>query len=444
MKKYISSEKIILFSYFILLILGGSLILQIPVLWKGSGNLSYTDTLFTAVSAVCVTGLITLDTAQFSTAGQLVLLFLIQAGGLGIITFSTLYLILPGSRISIRNSKILKEYYVSEVAINPRSIIKNIAGLTFLIEGLGALLLFVAFKRAGQSQPLFNAVFHSVSAFCNAGFSRFSNSMESWVNHWGVNLILIFLILAGGLGFMVIQDLLLKAARPLKLRLRFHSRIVLYMTLILGLSGTLLFYFLESGELFADFTEPQKWLAALFQSVTTRTAGFNSLPEGDFTSSSKALTLLLMLIGGNPGSTAGGIKTTTFFLLMLIVVKGVNETGDMQILKRRIPRDNLSRAAMFLVKAISFLFASVFLISFSEALSGHDIGMTDIIFECFSALGTVGLSTGITSGLNIFSKLVIIVTMFAGRVGLFAMIMPVRQDRLDRLIEYPEGEVLIG
>jgi len=415
--------------------------LKLPISWNGPEPLRYIDSLFTSVSAVCVTGLATVGTNDFSQFGQIVILFMIQAGGLGIITFSTIYLALPGSRVSLKNSKIIKEYFILDSNITPKDIIRAILTVTIVAELLGTVFLFIAFVGEGVGNPIFTSLFHSVSAFCNAGFSLFPDSMESFKNNRVINVTVSSLIIVGGIGFMVISDIIQKF-RGKRKRLRFHSKLMLIASASLIFLGAVIYGSLEWNGAFGSLAAKDKFFPILFQSITTRTAGFNSIPQSDLSPASKFFTLFLMIIGGGSGSTAGGIKVSTAFILFIILFKGVDDSGEICLFNRRLTSDNLTRAALFFVKAVFIVFLSIILLTFFE--SGKGFSQLDILFECFSALGTVGLSTGLTSSLSMAGKLVIIGTMFAGRVGLFALIMPMNISSKDRFVDYPKGEVLIG
>jgi len=441
MKSYFSSGKLLFFIYFIFNILLGSLLLKLPIAWNGETPIRYIDTLFTSVSAVCVTGLATVGTYEFSRFGQIVILIMIQAGGLGIITFSTIYLAFPGSRISLQNSKIIKEYFIMDTNITPKDIVRAILTVTLFAELLGMALLLIAFSGEDVQHPVFAALFHSISSFCNAGFSLFPDSLESFRNNWLINGTVASLIIVGGIGFMVISDInqYIKGKRK---QLRFHSKLMLVASASLIIFGAVIYGLIEWNGAFSNLETKDKFLPILFQSITTRTAGFNSIPQSDLSPVSKFFTLLLMIIGAGSGSTAGGIKVSTAFILFIILFKGVDNRGEIRLFNRRLTSDNLTRAALFFVKAVFILFVSIFLMIFFE--SGKGFSHLDIIFECFSALGTVGLSTGLTPFLSVAGKLVVIATMFAGRVGLFALIMPMHVSYKDRFVDYPKGEVLIG
>ncbi|MBN2626488.1 MAG: potassium transporter [Spirochaetales bacterium] len=450
MKEFFRSERVIIFSYFIITILSGTILLSLPVAWSGETALSPLNAAFTSVSAVCVTGLAVVDTALYTRFGQIVILLLIQLGGLGIVTFSTLYLIIPGLRMPLNNSQILLEFNPEKGKRDPRRIIKIILFYTLTLEGTGAFILAVIFKKRGVPEPVFTGIFHGISAFCNAGFSRFSNSLEDFALDVPVNLTVMALIITGGLGFMVIRDLFRKILHPGH-RLRYHTKIMLSATGILILGGAVFFFLAESRGTFSydasgtPLNGGQRWLLALFQSVTERTAGFNTVSQKDLSLPSQIFSLLLMIIGGGSGSTAGGIKVTTAFMIFFVMVNGLNSRGELRFLKRRIPSEQVNRASLFFLKAMGFLFVVLLALLFSEhgnPLVGADLEA--LLFETFSALGTVGLSHGITPLLSGPGKIIIILTMFAGRVGLFTMILPRRDRILERYVDWPTGEVLIG
>jgi len=440
------SERATLYAYFIGLIFTGSVLLSLRISWGGSGGISRVppvDAFFTAVSAACVTGLITIDTSLWSRFGQLVILVLIQAGGLGIVTFGMLYLVLPKLRISLKSSKFLQDSFFAEQLPRGRQMIKSILGTTLMVESVGAMLLIQGFHKAGTGSPVFEGIFHSVSAFCNAGFSLFSGGLVPFRSNILVNFTLMGLIIIGGIGFLVIRDLRRKF-KDWKRPLLFHTRIMLMAVPAFILIGFLGYLFLDTTAAFSDFPRGERLMAALFQSVTTRTAGFNTIDQSSLSMTSRWMTLVLMLIGGGSGSTAGGIKVTTAFILFIVLFRGVNERGDIRVLNRRIAAADVSRAAMFFLKAVSLLFLSILLLGIFEYSRSGMFTASELVFESVSALGTVGLSMGITPDLSTGGKLVIAFTMFAGRVGLFSLVIRTLKDRAEVLIEYPKGEVLIG
>lgn len=439
------SEKNVLFIFFISIITLGTILLLLPVSWTGEKSLGFIDALFTSVSAVCVTGLASVNTDNFSYFGKAVLLLLIQTGGLGLIAFSTMYLALPRQRLSIVNTNIIKNYFTQESVVSPRYIIKIILQLTLIIELTGALFLFIGFSKAGTGTPFYHALFHSVSAFCNAGFSSFPNGLEDYRSDSLVSITIMILIITGGMGFMVLKELIKKAKDP-SARLSLHSKVMLTASAFLILSGALFYYIFEyTNTTMEGLTWYEKILPSFFQSVTTRTAGFNTIPQGEMTIPSKIISFGYMLIGGGSGSTAGGLKVTTAFLLLLVLIKGLDNKKGITVFNRTISVNCLGRAAIFFCKALALLFVAIVGISLSEYYLGSaEIGFLDIAFESFSALATVGLTLGITGDLNVYSKLILIFTMFAGRIGLFSLILHSHTDTAERLVKYPEGEVLIG
>jgi trk system potassium uptake protein TrkH len=443
MRPRISNAKIEIFSYFAGIILIGSLFLMLPGAWNGAAPLRYVDALFTATSAVCVTGLITVDTAQYSRFGQAVIALLIQFGGLGLISFATIYIALPRKRISLVNRSIIKDYYIEEVEFDPKGMIGHILWSTFAIEAAGAFLLYLRFRDLPDG--LFIACFQAISAFCNAGFSTFPDNLESYVADPLVNFPIMALIVTGGIGFVVLRDVV-KRLNGRKRRLSYHSRVALGVTAILVVSGAAVFLALEADNAYDDLTGAQKAMAALFQSITPRTAGFDTVPQSRLSGSSVLLTILLMFIGASPASTGGGVKTTTFLVLALAAFRGVDEDGDMNIGRRSLPAKSIVKAVGVVGKALALVLAAVIGVLATEQarVAAGELGLVQVIFEVVSAFGTVGLSLGITSSLSDASKLILVFTMFAGRVGLFAMSLPLRGKKLERYVDYPTTDLIIG
>lgn len=440
MKFQISGEKINIFSYFVLVILLGAAMLSLPWAWTGVNRLSILDAIFTSTSAVCVTGLIVVDTAQFSLFGQVIILLLIQFGGLGIVTFATLYVALPMRRVSLVNRGIIKDMFVDEVESNPRLIIRGILLTTLTIEFMGFLVLRHRFKALEVDGYVFAAAFHSISAFCNAGFSTFSDSLIKFAGDWTVSLMIVLLIVSGGLGFVVHQDIGRVFMRT-KRRLSYHSGIVLAMTGILLLAGLAAFYLLEYDGAYATMTVPQKLLAALFQSVTPRTAGFETVAQSSLSLASMTVVLFLMFTGGSPGSTAGGVKTTTMFMAFASAFRGHEEDGTIVYRGGALSPGIVAKAFSVLVKA--FIIVAIGFLALLT-LEGRTSGYGDLLFETVSAFGTVGLSRGVTAGLGPASKVLIIAMMFIGRVGLFAMAISRNSDRVERFAEFPRESLLLG
>jgi len=431
----------LLLVYFVGVILAGTLLLLLPSAWQGQGRLSPINALFTATSAVCVTGLTVVDIADYTRLGQAVVLSLIQAGGLGIIAFSTFFLMLPGRRrMSFRARHFIQAYSLPVVENNPARVTLYILSFTLGIELAGSLILYPYF-RGRVEDPVFTSVFHAVSAFCNAGFSTFRTNFEAHRTSAHLLLTSSALIVTGGLGFVVCVDVAKRVA-GLKRKLTFHSRIVILATVMLIVCGAALFYVFESSGAMAGLDAGARVLNSLFQSITPRTAGFNTLPQSGLRLPSQALTMLLMFIGGSSGSTAGGIKTSTASLVLLQVFSARDPKGEIAIFDRKLSSPLLSDALLFALRAMGLLFAGVFLLLLFE--SGTGKSFVSLAFESFSAFGTVGLSLGITPDLTSWGKLVIIATMFCGRVGIISLAGRDTRTRVERVIDFPQAEVLIG
>ncbi|MFP3958893.1 MAG: TrkH family potassium uptake protein [Spirochaetaceae bacterium] len=438
--KFLRSGRFLLFAYFGVVIAVGTVLLSLPAAWPEPGSISVLDALFTATSAACVTGLITVNTAHFTLFGKLVILSVIEAGGLGIIAFSTLYLWRPGAQISLRSRRLIRDYSVETVEHRPKHILKSILLWTLSVQALGVVALYVAFHRQGLETPYLAAVFHAVSAFCNAGFSLFPDSLEGFRAAPAVLGSVMVLVVLGGIGFVTLEDVR-KRLLGRRARLTLHSRIVLGATgVFIGLGAVT--YVLLVPELAPS---GEGVLNALFQSVTTRTAGFNTMPQGDFPLPAQFVTLMLMLIGGAPGSTAGGLKVTTVVLVLSAAATGTDRRGQLQIARRRVAPETVRNAFAFAVKGLSLLAGAIFaLLVVQRIVPGGTWSFADVVFETFSAFGTVGLSTGLTPELSAGGKLVIIATMIAGRLGLISLVMPVDRAEKRHAIDYPFGRVLIG
>uniref|UniRef100_A0A7C3IF89 Trk family potassium uptake protein n=1 Tax=Gracilinema caldarium TaxID=215591 RepID=A0A7C3IF89_9SPIR len=444
MRPCFRSDSWYLVALFVTLISLGSILLVLPISQAGNEldtqPVSYVDALFMATSAVCVTGLATVDMARFSMFGQVVILLLIQLGGLGIISFTSLLLILPGGRIPFRRISTIRSFYVDGVEYDPRKIIFTIVGTTLCIEALGAGVLAVLFKQAGLQNYMYNGIFHAVSAFCNAGFSLFPDSLEGFAHNPMVLLVIILLIILGGLGFIVLQDMYQRLTRKRRY-LNYHSRVVLGMTAVLIVLGFFVYFFFEEKNSFSGFPLKDRIMNVLFQSVTPRTAGFDTVPQYLLSQPSKVFTILLMFIGAGPGSIAGGIKVSTIFIIIILMIRHPDPAGDIHIGKHRITGYTLNRATVYFLKGLILLLTGAFMLSLIEGPRG--VAFDIIVFEVVSAFGTVGLSLGLTPELSVAGKLVIIGIMFAGRIGLVALSFSlVRVKKYD--ITYPEGSVLLG
>jgi trk system potassium uptake protein TrkH len=437
---------------FVITILVGTALLLLPISRTGEEPISPVNALFTSTSAVCVTGLIVLDTGHdFSPFGQAVILLLIQVGGLGIMAFSAIILIAAGRQVGLVEQSMVEETYGKILTIRPASLIRKIALYTFVLEFLGVILLYFCFSRDfGTTEAIWQSVFHSVSAFCNAGFSLFSDSFVRYREDPAVNLVIMFLIVVGGLGFIVVADVLSSVRSALKRRhsrFTLHSRIVLLATGVLILGGALVAGLLEIGNVFHDGPWGTSVLASFFLSVTSRTAGFNTFDTSQLSSATLLFVIVLMIIGASPGSTGGGIKTTTMVVVGALVFTEARNRSTVEIGNRRIPRDIVAKALATVSLFLAGIFLGVALLQVTErsvaSLYHLRISFIDYLFEVVSALGTVGLSTGVTPGLTAPGKLVIIACMFVGRLGpLVVAGSLIGQEELP--YSYPEERIMVG
>jgi len=418
----------------------GTILLNLPSASSTAKSIGFINALFTATSATCVTGLIVLDTGKdFSTYGQLVILILLQCGGLGIMTMSTMFAFLAGKRISLRQRLIIKE------SLNQFSIgglvrlAKYILIFTAVIEIVGATILFFYWQKIYPPlQALYLAIFHSISAFCNAGFSLFSDSIVHYKGDLVINLIFIVLIILGGIGFLILLEIFQYGKNG---RLSLHAKLVLKISLILILTGFAIIFFIESSNpsTMGDLNFPEKIYGSIFQSVTARTAGFNTIHIGSMQNATLFLIIILMFIGASPSSTGGGVKTTTFGILLLYVWSSLKGKEEIQIFKRRISPDIIPKALSVITLSLGLIITMTILLSYTE---GEDF--IKVLFEVVSAFGTVGLSTGITSSLSITGKVIIIITMFTGRIGPLGLILSLIQKREPEMIKYPVEKIMVG
>ncbi len=444
MRRFYRSDAFFLLSFFAAVILIGTAVLCTPSAWRGTpgnpGRLPLIDALFTATSAVCVTGLVTVDTSTFTRFGQTVILLLIQLGGLGIFSVASLLLVFSKERLPFRRLQTIRSFSLDGVEYDPKRIVRNIVLTTAAIESLGALSLFSQFARAGVPDSGFAALFHSVSAFCNAGFSTFPDSLEGFRGKPPVLGVVSFLIVSGGIGFIVLQDLG-RYIRGRRKAVSYHTRLMLLLTLGLILSGAAAFWLLEGDNAFRGMSPLDRAANALFQSVTPRTAGFNTVSQAGLRQPSKFVTLLLMFVGGAPGSIAGGIKIATAYIVLLAMLKKANERGEVNSLSRRFSPGTINEAVVYFLKAVFLLVLASCVLSLTEGSRGA--GFSEIIFEAASAFGTVGLSLGLTPRLSAAGKLVIIGTMFTGRVGLLAFVHLGGSTKSCHYV-FPEADILIG
>ena len=440
-----------LFIYFLFLALTGTILFRFPAFYSDGMPIPLIDSIFTTVSAMCVTGLSTVDMSVFSNSGFLLILLLIEAGGLGLVSFFTIYLALDAKKISLLNRNIIKDYFTEEQQIETKQIIREIIFFTLFIQFLGALLLSLLLKFHGEKNYIFYGIFISVSAFCNAGFSPYSESLSSFTNSPVFLLTVSLIIILGGLGFSVMSIIfftLKKQNGKKRTILSLHSKIVLFTTFILIAGGTAFFFIFEYNGAYKDLSFSSALLNAFFQAVTLRTAGFETVSQNSFSAHSTVLSDIFMLIGGSPGSMAGGIKTTTFFLLLTLAYKSIHDKNLPSIFHRDISESSTSKATSIFIKAICFLSVMIILLLISEqkSIKNGIFSESSLIFEAFSAFATVGLSKGITGLLSNSGKIIIIFLMFAGRTGItfIALNNFSRKNNIKSLTDYPEEDVLLG
>jgi len=409
---------------FLFLILFGTALLRMP--WVNhSDGLTWTDALFTSTSAVCVTGLTVVPTSGFNLWGQLSILLLIQLGALGIMTLTSSFLLAVKGKLSLRH-RMSFSHLSENINLNDATfVLKSILKITLISETAGFLLLTLGFHRQGLAwrDALYQGLFHSISAFCNAGFSPYDQSLTG--THWLVKLTTTLLIITGGIGYFVIVDLL---HRRRKRGVSIHTRVVLTVTAVLIIGGMILIYFFEKGE--------TGWLDAFFQSVTTRTAGFNTVDLTALHDTTIFLFLILMFIGASPGSTGGGIKTTTFFIMIYAIISVLKGKQTVVYRHRSISSRTILKAFATAISYFIVLSAGTLLLMDMEGAP-----LKESLFEAVSAMGTVGLSLGLTPMLGTAGKWIIIILMFIGRLGPASFALATSVKRKEIKIHYPEAEI---
>lgn len=422
--KSVKPARVLVLGFLLVLILG-TIALKLPISSVDGESISWVDAFFTSTSAVCVTGLVVVNTAaQWSIFGQCVILALIQIGGLGFMAFTTLIFMIMGRRITLKERLVIQEALNQSTLSGIVKLTRRILIGTFLVEGIGAFLLSFRFiPQYGAGKGIFFSIFHSVSAFCNAGFDIIGNNMESYTGDLLVNFVIMALIILGGLGFVVWMDLLEMFRNRWRERLSWrrcfsklhlHSKLVLVISVSLILLGFLFFLIVEwsNPETLGGLSGKDKVLGALFQSVSTRTAGFNSISQGGLNESSKFMTIILMFIGGSSGGTAGGIKTVTIAVLLITVISVVRGKRYTEVFGRRIGEETIRKSmAVFWISLTLVMGVTMILNLFESA------DFISLLFETTSAFGTVGLSVGITGSLRTGTKCVLAFTMFVGRLG---------------------------
>ena len=426
---------------FLVLILIGGIILSLPISSQSGEPTNFLDAIFTSTSAVCVTGLITLNTStHWNIFGQTVIITLIEIGGLGFMSFAVLISLILGKKITLRERLVMQE------AMNTYSIqglvkmVKYVLIFTVSVQFFGALLLSSQFvPEYGLSRGIFYSIFHSISAFCNAGFDLFGTSLVGFSNNSVVILVVSTLIIIGGLGFTVLLEIYeFKGIKKLSL----HSKLALITTGVLILGGAILMLIFEyrNPETIGLMNIKDKLLNSFFAAVSPRTAGFNSIPTSDMTLASKFLTIILMLIGGSPGSTAGGLKTVTCGILVLTVISVIKGREDTEVFGRRLTKEIVYKAFTIVFIGLSLVIGVTMILSYTEA----GASFIDLLYESASALGTAGLTLGLTPNLSPIGKVLIMLMMYIGRVGPLTVMLALTRKRKKSGYKYPEGKILIG
>lgn len=431
---------------FVILISAGTFLLNLPVAARSGKSVGFVDALFTSTSASCITGFVVLDTnSTWSHFGQIVILLLIQVGGLGIMSAATLFTMFLGRHIGIKERLTIQES-LNEFSLSGMvRTLKNIVVATIIIEIIGAFILsFRLIPMYGFSDGLAKSIFHSVSAFCNAGFDLFGTEEEHFVSLLSfqkdplVILTVSFLIIVGGLGFIVWKDIFINKHFR---RYILHTKVVLALTAILTLAGMILTFIFEYNNTLSGLPLPSKLLNAYFHSVSSRTAGFNTFSIADMTEISKFTTIILMFIGAAPGSTGGGIKVTTFSVIIFTVISSIKGSEEVNMFKRGIPVTIIMKSISIIILSLGVVFTTTMIL-----MINNEGSFLNCLYESTSAFGTVGIATGITPNLNTVSKIAIMITMFMGRIGPLsvAIALAMRRKKTQQLFKYPEGRITVG
>lgn len=463
----LAPEKILVLS-FAAFILAGALFLMLPSATTGK-SISFVDALFTTTSATCVTGLTVVDTgAYFSMFGQIIVLISIQLGGIGIMTFSTFLLYVFGRRLTVRDSDLLTKVLGHTGGTTPKGLLWTVVVVSLLIEAAGAMLLYSRFATdLPAEQALWASVFHSVSAFCNAGFSTFSNNLMNYSADITVNTTIMLLIFLGGIGFIVFLELYqfglsqtrsfldsLKQKRHASylaeapFRFSTHSKVVITVSIILIVFGAVAVGILEYNNVEKGMSVKERILTSLFTSITPRTAGFNTIDTGALSDATLVIIIILMFIGASPGSTGGGIKTSTFAVLTGMIRATISNKQRVTFYQRSVSALVQSEAVTLIFLAAGVVILGSLLVQMAEMANASSVmahgKYLELLFETVSAFGTVGLSANVTPTLSTFSKYVLIIIMFIGRLGPLTLAIALSRRKAKTELVYPEGRILIG
>jgi len=435
----LSPAQILVAGYFTV-ILTGTILLSLPMATTAAGSLGFIDSLFTSTSATCVTGLIVVNTSSaFTVFGQVVIMLLIQIGGLGIMSMSTLMAFLIGKKISLKERLVIQQDLNQFGISGLVRLIQYVLGFTLIIEGAGAIFMFTKLIHEYKIvKAIYYSIFHAVSAFNNAGFDLFGNSLVGFTGSIIMNFAVMILIILGGIGFGVLTE----STNDKRFgKSSLQSKIVVIMTLILLVVGFLVLLALEfnNPETMGKLPFGEKILSAMFLSVTPRTAGFNTLPTNALRSSSLFFIIILMFIGASPGSTGGGIKTTTFGIMVITMWNKIIGKKDIEIYNRRIDEEDVLKAMAITLLAMALIVLITIVLTITESKP-----FLDILFETVSAFGTVGLSTGVTPTLSKIGRILIIMTMFAGRVGPLTLAVAFAERQRKGIYHYPKEKIMVG
>lgn len=425
---------------FAILIIIGGCILSLPIFTRSGKATNLVDSIFVAASASCVTGLTTVNTAEhWNTYGHILILILIQIGGLGVMTLATLFPLLLRKKIGLKSRQILKEQLNIDTLQGIMKLFRYVLVFTFLVEIFGAILLSFRFVPIfGMAKGLWYSIFHSVSAFCNAGFDLLGDSIYPYRNDNLINITLMSLVVIGGLGFMVTAEIFRKKSFE---KLSTHAKLVLIISASLIVIGTLAFYLIESqagGVLYKEGFK-NSIMQSAFQSISARTAGFYSVKLNQMHDTSVLLLIILMVIGGSPGSTAGGLKTTTFGVLLLSTISIFKQEDEVTIFNKHIEPKIIRKALAIIMVYLGLIFIVIFILSLSE-----NFKVIDISYEVSSAFATVGASRGITGDLSTLGKILITISMYLGRIGPMTMAYSIGLKSKTKYIRYPEANISIG